>query len=106
MAKYMDDDQAKEWTGILNPFWTLQTLALSLPEANLRRGILGLVSYLIEFDPGETAAPVEVLDVFAQYAVQGYNVSPGSEVFEPLSEEDLQAFIKEMKLEEENDNDE
>lgn len=106
MGRYMDDDETKHWSGVLNPFWTLQTLALALPEANLRRGIIGLVNYLIEFEPGERAAPVEILDVLAQYAVQGYNESPGSEVFEPLSEEALQEFIKEMKLEEENDNDE
>lgn len=106
MAKYMDDDQAKEWSGLLNPFWAGQSIALTLPVENLRVGVLGLIKYLSEFNPGEQAAPVEVVDVFAQYAIQGYHEAPGSETFSGVSDEDLQEFIKEMKLEEENDNDE
>lgn len=106
MAKYMDDEESKHWTGLLNPFWAMQALTMTLPEESLRVGVLGLVSYLVEFNPGEKAAPVEILDVVAQYAVQGHYESPGSELFEPISDSEIDSFIQSLKQEDEDYDDE
>ena len=71
MTNQADEPEEPEIRGILNPWWTIKWLAKALPTFNKSQGVAGLFEFLAEVDPDVYMSPIQVADVFLQFAVHG-----------------------------------
>lgn len=69
MTNQADEPEEPEIRGILNPWWTIKWLAKALPTFNKSQGVAGLFEFLAEVDPDVYMSPIQVADVFLQFAV-------------------------------------